>query len=139
MAWAPVDYEKVNMKIQKGMKISRAEFIRKLIDIHYDSTKADLQSGKFRALGNVIEIMPVSETVIYRINLSASEVERITKIDAITRQIIEEVDTFFMFPAKHFITDEKQVERALKSIREELATRLEQFKKEGKHFGGRAP
>ncbi len=129
---SPVEYEKVNMRIEKGKKISRADFIRKLIDIHYVRTSADLESGAFRALGNSIEIMPVSDTVIYRIELIENTIETITKIDAITREVIEDINSFFLFPAKHFITDQSQVERALKGIRTELKERLIEYDKEGK-------
>jgi excinuclease ABC subunit B len=129
---SPVEYEKVNMRIEKGAKISRAEFVRRLIDIHYERVVGDLESGTFRALGNNVEIMPVSDTVIYRVELSENTVESITKIDAITREIIEDVASFFLFPAKHFITDPSQVERAIKSIREELKERLDELSKEGK-------
>lgn len=129
---SPIEYEKVNMRVEKGMHISRAEFIRKLIDIHYARTNADIKSGEFRALGNMVEIMPVSDTVIYRIELSGTSVESITKIDAITREIIEEIKAFFLFPAKHFITDPSHVERAIKGIRAELKQQLEVFNKEGK-------
>jgi excinuclease UvrABC helicase subunit UvrB len=52
--------------------------------------------------------MPVSDTVIYRITLEGNNIESITKIDAITREIIDEIDSFFLFPAKHFITDQSQ-------------------------------
>jgi excinuclease ABC subunit B len=99
---SPVEYEKVNMRIERGAKASRNEFIRKLIDIHYDRTTADLESGTFRAVGNSIEIMPVSDRVIYRIELSQDKIEAITKIDAITRAIIEDVESFFLFPALLF-------------------------------------
>ncbi|MCC2630272.1 MAG: UvrB, excinuclease subunit excinuclease subunit [Candidatus Paceibacter sp.] len=129
---SPVEYEKVNMRIEKGAKISRAEFVRRLIDIHYERVIGDLESGTFRALGNNVEIMPVSDTVIYRVELSENTVESITKIDAITREIIEDVASFFLFPAKHFITDPSQVERAIKGIREELKERLDELSKEGK-------
>ncbi|MDQ3076538.1 MAG: excinuclease ABC subunit UvrB [bacterium] len=129
---SPVEYEKVNMRIEKGKKISRADFIRKLIDIHYVRTTADLESGAFRALGNSIEIMPVSDTVIYRIELIENAIETVTKIDAITREVIEDINSFFLFPAKHFITEQSQVERALKGIRTELRDRLVEYDKNGK-------
>ncbi len=129
---SPVEYEKVNMRLEKGKKISRAELVRKLIDIHYERVIGDLQSGTFRALGNSIEIMPVSDTVVYRIELIENTIDTITKIDAITRQIIDEVENFFLFPAKHFITDKPQIERAVRGIQSELKTRLEEFNKEGK-------
>ncbi len=129
---SPVEYEKVNMRIEKGMTISRSEFVRKLIDIHYSRVAGDLESGTFRALGNSVEIMPVSDTVIYRIELSENKIESITKIDSITREIIDEISAFFLFPAKHFITDQSQVERAIKAIKQELKDQLEKFNKEGK-------
>lgn len=129
---SPVEYEKVNMKIQKGMELSRAEFIRKLIDIHYERTIGDLESGTFRALGNAIEIMPVSDTNIYKIDLTGNTIGAITKIDAITRQIVDEIDAFFLFPAKHFITEPDQLEKAVATIKAELKSRLEELNKEGK-------
>lgn len=64
---SPSEYEKVNMKLEKGMEISRRELIRKLVNIHFERTNADLNSGQFRALGNTIEIMPVNDRTIYRI------------------------------------------------------------------------
>ena len=64
---SPEEYQKVNMKISVGMELSRAELIRKLIDIHFQRTTADLKSGDFRALGNTLEVMPVNEKTIYRI------------------------------------------------------------------------
>ena len=129
---SPVEYEKVNMKVELGMKISRAEFIRKLIDIHYERVLGDLNSGTFRALGNAVEIMPVSDTAIYRIQLAEDKIESIIKIDAITREIIEDVKLFYLFPAKHFITDPSQIERAIKGIQDELKARLAELNKEGK-------
>lgn len=128
----PEEYEKVNMKIAKGEKHSRADFIRGLIDIHYTRTNADVKPGTFRALGNAIEIMPISERIIYRIELEAGVVASIKRIDATSRVIINEVDVFFLFPAKHFITADDAAERALKSIKHELDERLIELQSEGK-------
>ncbi|MEK7635405.1 MAG: excinuclease ABC subunit UvrB [Patescibacteria group bacterium] len=129
---SPIEYEKVNMKIAKGEKISRAEFVRKLIDIHFERTIADLSPGQFRAIGNKVEIMPVSEKAIYEISIADGKIEKILKIDAITRSILEEVEVFFLFPAKHFISTKKQNEKAFKTIKAELALQLKKFQKEGK-------
>jgi excinuclease ABC subunit B len=128
----PEEYEKVNLKIFKGQEISRADFIRALIDIHYSRTNSDLKSGSFRALGNAIEIMPVSERIVYRIELEGARVSSIKRIDAVSRSIINEVDNFFLFPAKHFITADDATKRALKSIKAELDERLIEFQNEGK-------
>src|SRR6185369_2033109 len=62
---SPVEYEKVNMKLTKGMELPRNELIRRLIDVHFERTTADLESGSFRAIGNNIEIMPVNEQTIF--------------------------------------------------------------------------
>ena len=129
---SPVEYEKVNIKIQKGMKTDRGELIRRLIDIHYERTPADLTPGLFRALGNNIEIMPVNERMMYRIDFSGDEIGSITAIDPITRAIKEEVPALFIFPGKHFITDEDELPRVLKAIQQELDDRLKELEAAGK-------
>ncbi len=129
---SPVEYERVNMKVEKGQKISRADFIRRLVDIHFERTGVDLSPGLFRAMGNTVEVMPVSEKVIYRIDILDGVVSNITKIDAITREILEDINVFFLFPAKHFISTDDQVERAFRTIKAELKDRLAELEAEGK-------
>lgn len=129
---SPVEYEKVNMKIAVGQEISRAEFIRNLIDVHFERTTADLKPGMFRAIGNMLEIMPISEKVIYRIEIEGDKIKEILVIDAITRGIIKSVEVFFLFPAKHFISTPEQSAEAFKTIKAELADRLKELEKEGK-------
>ncbi len=129
---SPIEYEKVNLKIAKGDKISRQDFIRKLIDIHFERTNADLTPGTFRALGNAVEIMPVSEKVVFRIEIENEKISSIQKIDSVSRIVLKDVDVFFLFPAKHFITEKSEVERALKNIEKELKERLKVLEKDGK-------
>jgi excinuclease ABC subunit B len=129
---SPEEYEKVNMKIVKGQDISRSEFIRQLIHIHFSRTNVEVKPGMFRALGNAIEIMPTGEHIIYRIEIEEGKIASIKRIDAVSRAIISEPDSFFLFPAKHFISADDQVERAFNSIKSELEDRLEELKKEGK-------
>lgn len=128
----PTEYEKVNLKIATDTTYSRADLIRDLIDIHYARTNADLKPGQFRALGNVVEVMPISERMIYRIEMETGKIAKITRVDAVTRALINEVEVFFLFPAKHFISGDEANERALKSIKEELNEQLTKFNKEGK-------
>jgi excinuclease ABC subunit B len=129
---SPKEYEKVNMRIDVGQKIGRNDLARKFIDIHFERTNADLSPGQFRALGNTVEIMPVSERVIFKIDFKGDEIFRIFKVDAVSRGIIEELEVFFLFPAKHFITDEAGQKRAIASITAELNSRLKGLEKEGK-------
>ncbi|HVU06253.1 MAG TPA: excinuclease ABC subunit UvrB [Candidatus Paceibacterota bacterium] len=131
---SPENYEKVNMRVSKGMKADRAEMIRRMIGIHFERTTADLEPGMFRAVGNMIEVMPVNEKTIYRIGFDGDKVSSIEQIDAINRTILKPLDVFFLFPAKHFITDKDQVDRAFKTIKAELEQRLEELKKEGKNL-----
>ncbi len=129
---SPEEYEKVNMKIEKGMKISRNEFIRSLVAIFYERTNADLSPGMFRAIGNAIEIMPVDERVIYRIEISGDNIASIRKINAVSRSFLGDISVFYLFPAKHFITSEDQKKRAIKSIKLEITSRMKELEKQGK-------
>lgn len=129
---SPIEYEKVHKKIERGFLMSRGEVLRLLVSMYFERTNADLIPGHFRAIGNTVEIMPTNERIIYRLSFKDDAVSEITKIDAISRRIIEECDTFFLFPAKHFVTPEAERKRAMADIKIELEEQLKKFKKEGK-------
>ncbi len=128
----PEEYEKVNLKMTRGESYARGELVRDLVGIHYGRTNADLKPGTFRAIGNTVEIMPISERIMVRIEFGQGKIERILRIDAVSHTVINEVNDLFLFPAKHFITAEDAQKRALESIKSELEERLEELKKEGK-------
>ena len=129
---SPEEYEKVNIKIKKGQQISRGDLVRSLVRVHYTRTTADLSSGMVRTLWNVVEVMPQSEREMYRIEIVDDTVEHIQKIDPISRKLLEEIETLFIFPAKHFITPEEDRKRAIETITLELAEQLAKFEREGK-------
>jgi excinuclease ABC subunit B len=129
---SPAEYEKVHVRIEAGAVANRAELVRKLVALYFERTNADLTPGTFRAVGNTVEIMPTNERVIYRISFQGDVVSGITKIDAVTRSIIEEPPVFFLFPAKHFVTPEDERKRAIADIQLELTTRLGELEREGK-------
>lgn len=129
---SPIEYEKVHKKIERGFVTTRADMLRTLVNMYFERTNADLIPGHFRAVGNTIEIMPTNERVIYRLAFAGNHVGDITKIDAISRQIIEETDVFFLFPAKHFVTPETERKRAIADIKAELDEQLKRFKTAGK-------
>ncbi|HRH30609.1 MAG TPA: excinuclease ABC subunit UvrB [Candidatus Paceibacterota bacterium] len=129
---SPKEYEKENFRLMSGQKINRADIISRLVSIHFERTNADLTPGTFRALGNKIEVMPVSDTFVYSIEIAGSIIDRILKIDPVSSKIISEEKNIFIFPAKHFITNEKEKERALKDIKKELDAQLKKFESEGK-------
>ncbi len=129
---SPKEYQKVNLKIEKGMELSRIKLIRKLIDIHFERTNADIESGKFRAIGNIIEIMPVNDRTVYRIEYNGSTISNIIELDPISRTIRATHESIFLFPAKHFISSYKQSKRAFITIKHELEERLKELEKAGK-------
>jgi excinuclease ABC subunit B len=129
---SPEEYEKENFKVLKGAKIPRNDFIRKLVQLHYERTLGQVSSGVFRATGNYIDFVPTSETYTVRFTFEGDIITSILIIDSITRKILEEREYFFIFPAKHFITSKDEITRAVKSIEKELESRLTQLLDEGK-------
>ncbi|MDR3519757.1 MAG: excinuclease ABC subunit UvrB [Candidatus Pacebacteria bacterium] len=129
---SPEEYEKVNLKLELGMKLDRMTLMRKLIEIHFERTNADLSPGQFRSIGTRVEFMPVSETNMYQIEFKGLVLEKMTKIDPVSSTIISEEKNIFIFPAKHFITEDVKKKRALVEIKKELNGQLKKFEKEGK-------
>lgn len=129
---SPIEYAKVHKKIAVGDVFSRRGIIRELVAMYFGRTNADLIPGQFRAVGNSVEIMPTNERVIYRLSFDTEKIIGITKIDAVTRAIIEETEVFFLFPAKHFVTPEDERKRAIEDISLELKEQLKKFEKAGK-------
>jgi excinuclease ABC subunit B len=129
---SPAEYERVHKKIERGFATSRAEMLRLLVSMYFERTNADLNPGHFRAVGNMVEIMPTNERVIYRLGFSGNAVTAIAKIDGVTRAIIEEPEVFYLFPAKHFVTPEEERKIAIEDIKAELDGQLKKFKKENK-------
>ena len=130
---SPKNYEQVHVCIQQGMEMTRESLVRKAISLHFERKKDELQAGTIRVIAGAVEIMPVNEEVIYRIAFSGSTVEKITCINALTRAIEEEsVQSFFLFPAKHFVSGKEDQQHALGTIAEELAVQLKQLEQQGK-------
>ena len=129
---SPEEYQKVNLTLQVGEKNDRTSLMRKLINIHFERTNADLNSGQFRSIGQKVEIMPISETFVYKIEFADNKISSISKVDPVSLKVLSIEKNIFLFPAKHFITDDLKVEQAIKTIKSELATQLKKFEKEGK-------
>lgn len=129
---SPEEYEKVHVKIEKGTVEDRAALIRKLIGIYFERTIADLNPGQLRAIGNSLEFMPVNERSIYRITFDGDVVATLDQLDPVSRARIAEPKSVFVFPAKHFVTNEEERLRAIEDIKLELAEQLAKFKREEK-------
>src|SRR5574343_231632 len=129
---SPEEYEKENFHIKVGDSANRTDFLKRLVHMHYERTNADLTPGTFRSIGNRVDIMPVSETIMYQVEILGGAISRITKIDPVSSALIAEMNDLFLFPAKHFMTANDKLEKALKNIKDELAEQLKYFEREGK-------
>lgn len=129
---SPKEYASKLLKLELGYETTRTEMLRTLIDLQFSRTNADLLPAEFRAIGNTVEIMPTNERAIYRLGFVGNKISQITKIDHITRQVVADLDTLYLFPAKHFVTPENERQQAIDDIKAELKEQLTKFKKEGK-------
>ena len=129
---SPEEYEKVNLRLEREMKLDRLRLMRKLVEVHFERTNADINPGQFRSIGSKVEIMPVSENFVFQVEFLDSKISKILKIDPVSARVLDEPDNIFIFPAKHFITEKNQVSVAIKNIKKELETQLKKFEKEGK-------
>jgi excinuclease ABC subunit B len=128
----PEDYKEVMLLIRKGERRTRDDIVRRLVDIQYERNDIDFARGRFRVRGDVIEVFPAYEERAVRIDLFGDEVERIIELDPLTGEIIDVKDALALWPAKHWVTTEDRLERALGTIEAELQERLAWFRDQGK-------
>ncbi len=132
---SPDQYARQILFVNKGQTLDRKEFLRKLVDIHFVRNDFEFSRGTFRARGDVVEIIPAYEDEeAIRIEFWDDEIERISLIDSLTGNFIKEVESVPIYPAKHFITTQDQLNRAIKTIEEELRERLKYFWSEEKYL-----
>ena len=129
---APEAYEQTVLHLEVGQSLVREGVLQRLIDMQFTRTSSELSRGMFFVRGDLLELMPMNEEFIYRIEAPRGVVDRIAKIDPVTREVIKEQKDVWVFPAKHFVTLGPERERAIKQIRQELAERLAHFEKNGK-------
>lgn len=127
----PVSYLEAKLVLEKGKSMVRADLIRQLIKIQFERTNGEIARGQFRVRGDIFEIRPMSENVIYRLDLEDQKISDLSIIDNTTKNIISSLEEMVIFPPKHFVSTQPQIEAAIKNIREELKERLAYFKKEG--------
>src|SRR5213594_3394098 len=128
----PEDYKEVMLLVRKGERRVREEILRRLVDIQYERNDIDFARGRFRVRGDVIEVHPSYEDWAVRIELFGDEVERIIELNPVSGEVLEEKSAIAIWPAKHWVTTDERLDRALRTIDEELRERLEWFKTQGK-------
>ena len=129
---SPEDYQGMTLSLEEGETKDRDKILRRLVGIQYSRNDIGFSRGTFRVRGDVIEIIPVYNDNVIRIEFFGDEIERIVEVDGLTGEILAEKDTVTIYPATHFITSEDKLKVAIDSIEAELAERLATFRREGK-------
>ena len=128
----PAEYRELMVMLHVGSERARDEILEELVRIQYPRNNAVLERGTFRVRGDTIEILPAYEEQGVRIELWGDTIERISKIDPLTGNVITQLDSCAVYPATHFVMRRPAVERAVTTIREELRVRLGEFRATGK-------
>jgi excinuclease ABC subunit B len=129
---SPEEYAEMNVGLSLDQKISKRELMEQLVRVHYSRTTGDLNPGQFRAVGNRVDVMPVSEKIMFSIIFSGNQIGIIHVMNPVSGVILESPENVFLFPAKHFLTEGDKKERALLAIEAEAKQVVKQFEKEGK-------
>jgi excinuclease ABC subunit B len=127
----PDNYLESRLHLTKGQELVRSDLISQLIRIQFERTTGDVKRGQFRVRGDVFELRPMSENVIYRLELHDQKIKTLSIIDHVTRDVLEDLPEIVIFPPKHFVSSQPQITAALKNIKEELKDRLEYFRSKG--------
>jgi excinuclease ABC subunit B len=129
---SPSDYIEMSARVSVGDTIDRDVLLRRLVDMQYRRNDINLVRGTFRVRGDVLEFVGVDEELVHRIEFFGDDVEAINVVNMLTGEYLESKDELLIFPAKHFITPEEKLRRAITSIEEELDERLRFFRDRGK-------
>jgi excinuclease ABC subunit B len=120
----PENFQKMGFEVKVGEHISRREILGKLVDILFERNDLDLSPGRFRSKGDTIDLVPGYFNNIIRIELFGDEVERIFEVDRQTGLLVEDMNYFFIYPARHYVIPEEEQKAAIETILAELEERL---------------
>lgn len=126
------DYGEMAVTIKKGETRKRDKLLRHLTDIQYQRNDVDFHRGTFRVRGDVVDIFPASEEIAYRVEFFGDEIEKITKVEPLTGEILKNMEELKVYPGSHYVTPNEKLKVALVHIKSELEQRLAEFKKDGK-------
>ena len=129
---SPEDYKASVVGIRVGQTVERDALLRRLVDLQYQRNNVTLERGKFRVLGDVIEIQPAYEEIAYRIEMFGDQIEKIELINPLTGEAAATERQLFIYPAVHYVMPQERIEAALKSIEAELEQRLAELRRHGK-------
>jgi excinuclease ABC subunit B len=128
----PEGYMEAMIALQVGQKVSRDWLIRKFVAMQYQRNDVDFSRGNFRVRGDTIEIIPMYEELAIRIEMFGDEIEALHSLHPLTGDIVRTLDSVAVFPGSHYVASTETMQRAIGTIKEELAERLEDLEREGK-------
>jgi len=128
----PEEYHSFVCSLKRGNNYNRNKLLRQLVDMQYERNDIDFSRGKFRIRGDTLEIQPAYEELALRIEFFGDDIERIVEIDRLTGELLAELDSVDIYPAKHFVTSHDKLILAIESIKQELEDRLKELKRQGK-------
>lgn len=126
------DYNGLSIEVSRGERRVRDKLLRQLTDIQYQRNDIDFHRGTFRVRGDVVDIFPAGEEVAYRLEFFGDEIDRITRLEPLTGEILATLDSLKVFPSSHYVTPQEKLKDALGKIEFELADRLQVFKTQNK-------
>jgi excinuclease ABC subunit B len=125
---SPDEYKNKVIRLKRGKQLNRKQFLKSLIGIHYLRNDTVFERSTFRVRGDVIEIYLAYEDVGIRVELFGSKIDQITRFHPLTGEVQKEMDSEFIYPGKHFVTDQETINRIIGDIRLELIHRLEELR-----------
>jgi excinuclease ABC subunit B len=128
----PEEYRSFVCSLKRGGTYRREKVLRQLVDMQYERNDIDFTRGRFRLRGDTLEIQPAYEELALRIEFFGDEIERIVEIDPLTGELLAEMDSVDIYPAKHFVTSHDKLMRAIGSIQKELEERLNELRRQDK-------
>ncbi|MEC8012290.1 MAG: excinuclease ABC subunit UvrB [Pseudomonadota bacterium] len=129
----PNSYLKMILHLDVGDEIGQRDIMGRLSELQYTRNDMDFRRGTFRVRGDVIDVFPAeSDTYALRIELFDDEVERLSLFDPLTGAVEQKLSRFTIYPKTHYVTPQDIVHKAIDTIKEELAERLEQLEGQNK-------
>lgn len=129
---SPEDYADMSITVTRGERRQQDKFIRLLTDIQYQRNDIDFHRGTFRVKGDIVDVFPAGSDIGYRIEFFGDEVERLTRIDPLTGEILGEPAQISIFPSSHYVTPKQKLERAIEGIKKEFEERIAFFETHNK-------
>jgi len=128
----PEEYRGNLLELHVGVDYDQRSLLRRLVDLQYDRNDMTLGRGNFRVRGDTIEVQPAYDETVTRIEMFGDTVERITIVDALTGETVNDMSEVLIFPATHYVAGDERMRKAVIGIEHELQLRLKQFETEGK-------